>query len=475
MLLGTLAAVALRAAAMLTSLDEWGYYSNKGLIAAGCVVAAVTSVLMLSYGAFANKTSLTPSFSSPATYVPTGVLGVAVIFMLTGLIRRLSEISESGIESDLFSTPLKAALTLSIPFAFFALAHLFFNTYYTDGHNLSRAWASLGTVLFLATYSALIYFSTELPINSPNKLTDELAFLAATTFFLYEARISLGREMWRAYCAVGLLAAHLCAFSSVPSLILYAVRGELASSSIEESVLSFALFIFIVSRLILTTRLREAEPAAGILAIRRFAEARAESTAAATERHAHAFAIQMTIDDLIAEDGAAPLLVAEENEEPTPEPVITENEETENEGLDAISIFDTDEVMRVAEILPDPEPFGEPLLVISDVDSPDIPGASEPKTEADGEKKATEAEPTPADAKPKRRRKTDADAKPRASKKKAQSPKVNTEDLTHPVEPSSGVLDASSDAAASENGSEESINEAGHGNEGGEAPDGAEE
>ena len=68
MLLGTLAATALRTAALFSSLDEWGYFGDKGLITAAVITVAATSVIMLTYPLAAARVSLVPSFSSPATY-----------------------------------------------------------------------------------------------------------------------------------------------------------------------------------------------------------------------------------------------------------------------------------------------------------------------------------------------------------------------------------------------------------------------
>ena len=150
-------------------------------------------------------------------------------------------------------------------------------------------------------------------------------------------------------------------------------------------------------------------------------------TAAATDRHAHAFAIQMTIDDLIADEGEAPLLIAEESEEPTAEPEPDDDGDTDG-GLDSISIFDTDEVMLAAATLPDPEPVEEPLLIISDVDTPDTPTEAAEINPPVAEEKSAEEAPTEAEGgevsadKPKRRKKaSEGEKKPRATRKRVKA------------------------------------------------------
>ena len=70
------------------------------------------------------------------------------------------------------------------------------------------------------------YFREDgMALNSPNKLISQMAFLLAALFFLYEARISLGREKWRGYCIFGLAALAANAYSAVPAVILYFAKG----------------------------------------------------------------------------------------------------------------------------------------------------------------------------------------------------------------------------------------------------------
>ena len=119
-----------------------------------------------------------------------------------------------------------------------------------------------------------LYFSTALPINSPNKMLDQMAYLLAAVFFLYETRLSFGREKWRPYIAFGFIAATVCAYSSIPSIILYISNGETVSNTIYESTLTLALFIFIISRIILTAGLIEAKSSPTVSAIAKAAHLR---------------------------------------------------------------------------------------------------------------------------------------------------------------------------------------------------------
>ena len=112
-------------------------------------------------------------------------------------------------------------------------------------------------MIVLALYSIYLYFDNDLPINAPAKIIDQMAYLFAAVFFLYETRLSIGREKWRGYIAFGFIAALISAYSSIPALIYFFAKETEISVSIYEMVLSAALFIFISSRMLLTSELIE--------------------------------------------------------------------------------------------------------------------------------------------------------------------------------------------------------------------------
>jgi len=105
------------------------------------------------------------------------------------------------------------------------------------------------------------YFRDGEPINSPIKTVDILTYAFTAVFFLYEIRLSLGREKWKAYIIFGFIAATLCAYSSIPTLITYFVTGKVISNSIYETVLTLTICLFIVMKLLLTDRLIEKKEA----------------------------------------------------------------------------------------------------------------------------------------------------------------------------------------------------------------------
>ena len=82
-----------------------------------------------------------------------------------------------------------------------------------------------------------------------------MAYLASAIFFLYESRISLGRDRWRLYISFGLASGLLCCYSAIPSLITYFVKGEIISDSLAETLLTLSLAVFIISKLMLIPQL----------------------------------------------------------------------------------------------------------------------------------------------------------------------------------------------------------------------------
>ena len=154
-----------------------------------------------------------------------------------------------------------------------------------------------------------------------------MAFIFSSIFFLYEARISLGREMWRTYTVFGLIAASLTAYTSIPAIITYYVNGEIVSNtgyrsiaSIEEYLLLLAVFIYILARLFLTSTLMEKRDNALIKMLAENAKECEERVNESYERFQDSFAAkQLSIFDLYgSEDSQEP----EESDETDEEPII---------------------------------------------------------------------------------------------------------------------------------------------------------
>ena len=242
----TIATVALKSVGAFYNLDRYGYYGGAVVMTVANLLITAGAVFFLTYTMFSKKDiRLIPSFSSPMNYVPSGIVGAALVFISVHLFRKAKGI-------DINYVALIAAVLAVVSVAYFLLA-----TVYEKRISARRASFGIFFLLFITFYVAYLYFDTALPINAPNKVVDQTAYLFIALFFLYEIRLSMGREKWRLYIAFGFIAALLSAYSSIPALIVYFTDGRVISNSVYESILTAALFIFISSKLLLTVSLTE--------------------------------------------------------------------------------------------------------------------------------------------------------------------------------------------------------------------------
>ena len=267
------AATALRSIAIFTEFDfSTSYYSGGIFITAANSIAVLGVLVSLSYlFTEARRTKLIPSFSGSATYIPAGMVAVALVFMALGFL-----ISSIRGESEGWAKTLSPIIAI---LASLGVVGFLLTTLTAKREDNMRAAFSMATVLFLAVYSLYLYCSSDLPINAPNKATDQMAYVASALFFLYETRISLGRSKWAAYIAFGMAAATLTAYSSIPSLIVYFADGAVISNSIYETALTFALFVYITSRVSLAFALPLEKESTIVTSIREASARREEELA----------------------------------------------------------------------------------------------------------------------------------------------------------------------------------------------------
>ena len=257
LLLFMVSSVVLRTVASFESVDiATGYYVDSLLInisvcllVAGCIVSATYLFGKNDEG------GLTPRYDVAATYVPSGAVSVALIFVAFHFgakyfdPNKLIAVGTNAIIADTLTLLVAITALLSI-IGFFLAAIL------TRKEDSVRAAFGIATILFITFYSAYLYFDATFPLNSTVKMTDHMAILFTALFFVYETRISLGRGMWRAYIAFGMIAALTTAYSAIPTLILYAAERKMMTASVEECTLIFTFFLFVISRLLLTRKLR---------------------------------------------------------------------------------------------------------------------------------------------------------------------------------------------------------------------------
>ena len=338
------ATVSMRCIALFLQFNfSTGYYTEKTLINISDYLTAAAVIFFLSYIFTAKRDiKLIPDFSSPATYIPTGIVSAATVFLTIELFKRAKVLY--ALLNSRTQILLLAVILLTAVLSVLSIAHFVLTSVIESHTSTKRATYGLCTVLFLSMYVIYLYFSSEilfekhLPINAPNKIVDQMAYLAAAVFFLYETRLSINREKWRTYIAFGFASALLCAYSAIPSVIIYFSTGNVISNSIYESALTLALFIFIISRLLLTGFLIDGSKSRTVSSIIAFATARdnqinpAAPAVTVTDipgELTDADANQITIDDLTKE--------LDSNEE------SAASESTAEESMSEISIAEQSE------------------------------------------------------------------------------------------------------------------------------------
>ena len=241
----SLAAATLRTVALLTSFSTESMHFDDGvLFGISAIIAGVSVIAFLSYLFLGEKNRpLISRSDNAASYIPAGIVSTALLFM-----------GVENISMGLGGYPKGIISILSLvtgALALLSITSFFLSVFIEKRNNLYKAAFSLCIVMFLAVYAALLYFNKAThPTNSPNRLIDQLAYLLAAIFFLYEARIPLGRARWRGYVAFGLCAALMAFYSSAPALIYYFVSGYTLSESLIESILTLTLAIYITLRVL---------------------------------------------------------------------------------------------------------------------------------------------------------------------------------------------------------------------------------
>ncbi len=277
--------VTLRTVACMTELDfKSGYFDGKICITIANWFAVGGCVAGISY-LFVEKKGLkfAASQENAATYIPSGLVSVALLFLAASLTYEVVRQRGDFLSAATFSNFSNLFTFLLAAMAVVSVGAFLLRSLIPEKELPLRAGFDMVFVIFLALYTAALYFDSTAPLNSPAKITDEMAYLFAAVFFIYETRISLGRELWKPYIAFGIAAALLTAYSSVPSLILYFSKGITISDSIAESALTFTLFVFIICRLALILTLPEDKACPTVNAILLMEDKRAEAMAEASE------------------------------------------------------------------------------------------------------------------------------------------------------------------------------------------------
>ncbi len=319
------AAITLRTVALFTSFNSLTmHFDDKVAITISNVLVALGVIGFASYLFLGEKErELITRSDNARSYIPAGLVSIAMVFLGANCF----SLSLGGRYPI---GPLPALSIVCALLAFLSAASFFLSVFIERSQHLYKAAFSLSIVFCLAIYAIILFFDKQThPTNSPNKLVDQFAYISAALFFLFESRIPLGRAKWRGYVATGLVAILLCAYSSVPSLIVYAVNGYLVSNSIIESVLTLAMAIFICSKVLQTRSLTPAGECDAAKSISILAALRREKMEdGRKDSRAHAFNNNVENDDAENTDNYTfDIPEAEEKTDFTPDSTTADNQQ----------------------------------------------------------------------------------------------------------------------------------------------------
>ena len=288
LIVAIVASAAFRTAAVILDFNPiTGYFDSKILINIASVIVVASAVLFFTYPMVSDgKRKLIASFATPATYVPTGAVCASLFFFAFRASASLKPLYSAILTSVRFNIAANIPTLITailIPLAILSVGYFLTNACVFERASQARAGFGIITVVFLSLYATFLYFDTTLTINAPNKIIDQMAFIFSALFFLYEIRISLGRDVWNLYTSFGFAAALLTAYSSIPSLVSYFTGRAEISYTIEENALTLSLFLFIISRLFLAAKLDEDKVNEAVILIRAEAMAREEEERLAFE------------------------------------------------------------------------------------------------------------------------------------------------------------------------------------------------
>lgn len=251
-ILGSISSVTLRTVAFFRDLDvQTGYFTEKTLITIAGAVTAGTCLILLLHAFSHTRKDSTPKirFDNATTYVPLGGLAASVLLLSYNI---LSETVKSLSEGKSINNVYLVITIICCVLGLLSVGTFVMDLLIERVESQLRGAFTLCTVMFFALYSANVYFSDSMAENSQQKILTELAFIFASAFFLYEARISLGTQKWHAHAAFALAASVLLANASIPSLILLFVRGaDAVENNVYELAAMLAMTIFITARAVL--------------------------------------------------------------------------------------------------------------------------------------------------------------------------------------------------------------------------------
>jgi len=205
------------------------------------VFVLISLIFMFSYLFAAKKEPLSavlPAQNRHSTFA--GAL--AGFFILATLILSVLYYI-NGLEADALSSPLAIATTvISVP----AACYFFVTALNPSPNPKSHAILGCFLVIWMILYTLTNYFHMEYSINSPLKIYNQLALLAAMFYILQEVRYILEQQRPIQHRAFGFAAMFLLTTHALPALLLtFALKITITSDTIYYlAELALALYIF---------------------------------------------------------------------------------------------------------------------------------------------------------------------------------------------------------------------------------------
>ena len=168
----SIVAVALRTTALFT---EWNNHSMNFdgdlLITLANLLVVIGILFFASYFIIVKKEEkLIASSDNPLTYVPSGMVSVALLFLS---VETISNASLSYVTSNV---ALKILSPVILIFGIVSAISFFLSIFIDKNVSTYKAIFSMALVIFLALFAAYMYFDKHIhPTNSPVKIVDMLA------------------------------------------------------------------------------------------------------------------------------------------------------------------------------------------------------------------------------------------------------------------------------------------------------------
>lgn len=120
---------------------------------------------------------------------------------------------------------------LNVLFVLFGLAAAaYFVSEFFGAARVFRAYLGFGVIIYLIIYLLTVYYDTNIPINSPMRVLDQITTIGMMVWFMLEERFIIETPSPYIYVSVGLIATSLC-FALGLSTVLCVLFGKIDAST----------------------------------------------------------------------------------------------------------------------------------------------------------------------------------------------------------------------------------------------------